>query len=291
MEHFSKQVTDARQVFIGFPKNKPDFFSLVSVGFEKCLPEFLVERDSYPEIKKSNLSIECTTIEFIMAGKGKLHLGGSNYELCPGSLFSYKARNYHKVSSSPITPMIKYFMVLAHSPDIEIDSKTIKGQFNFENIRDHNEMIELFELILGNTNSTAVYGSTICNLLAHTVVLKISELAQVTSNKQVRAWDTYNRIHQHMRKNYFRIKTLDELANELHIDPAYLSRVFRRFHNDSPYRFLVRLKMGHAASLLLSSSRLVKDIAFELGFENPFHFSRTFKSVYGVSPENFLRNK
>jgi AraC-like DNA-binding protein len=288
MEHFSKQVIDSRQVFIGFPKDKPDVFSLVSVGFEKCLPEFLVERDSYPEIKKSNLSIECTTIEFIMAGKGKLHLGGSNYELFPGSLFSYKAGNYHKVSSSPITPMIKYFMVLAHSPDIEIDSKTIKEQFNFENIRDHNEMIELFELILGNTNSTEVYGSTICNLLAHTVVLKISELAQVTSNKQVRAWDTYNRIHLHMRKNYFRIKTLDELANELHIDPAYLSRVFRRFHNDSPYRFLVRLKMGHAASLLLSSSRLVKDIAFELGFENPFHFSRTFKSVYGVSPENFL---
>jgi len=32
----------------------------------------------------------------------------------------------------------------------------------------------------------------------------------------------------------------------------------------------------------------VKDIAFELGFENPFHFSRTFKSVYGVSPENFI---
>ena len=291
MEHFSKQVTDARQVFIGFPKNKPDFFSLVSVGFEKCLPEFLVERDSYPEIKKSNLSIECTTIEFIMAGKGKLHLGGSNYELCPGSLFSYKARNYHKVSSSPITPMIKYFMVLAHSPSIEIESKTMTEKFNFENIRDHNEIVELFELILGNTNSTAVYGSTICNLLAHTVVLKISELAQVSSKKQVRAWDTYNRIHQHMRKNYFRIKTLDELANELHIDPAYLSRVFRRFHNDSPYRFLVRLKMGHAASLLLSSSRLVKDIAFELGFENPFHFSRTFKSVYGVSPENFLRNK
>ncbi|MBT3542449.1 MAG: helix-turn-helix transcriptional regulator [Flavobacteriaceae bacterium] len=291
MEHFSKQVTDARQVFIGFPKDKPDFFSLVSVGFEKCLPDFVVERDSYPEIERSNVDIECTTIEFIMAGEGKLHLSSSNYELSPGSLFSYKVGNYHRITSSPSSPMIKYFMVLAHSPSIKIESKTIKKKFNYENIRDHNEIVELFELILGNTNSPVVYGSTICNLLAHTVVLKISELAQVSSNKQVRAWDTYNRIHQHMRKNYFRIKTMDELASELHIDPAYLARVFRRFHNDSPYRFLVRLKMGHAASLLLSSSRLVKDIAFELGFENPFHFSRTFKSVYGVSPENFLQNK
>ncbi len=66
MEHFSKQVADARQVFIGFPKDKPEFFSLVSVGFEKCLPDFLVERDSYPEIGRSNANIEYTTIEFIM---------------------------------------------------------------------------------------------------------------------------------------------------------------------------------------------------------------------------------
>ena len=89
--------------------------------------------------------------------------------------------------------------------------------------------------------------------------------------------------------NYFRLRTIDELAAEVNIDAAYLSRVFKRFHHESPYRFLIRLKMGHAASLLLSTRRLVKDIAFELGFENQFHFSRTFKSVYGVSPENFLQ--
>ncbi len=291
MEHFSKQVTDARQVFMGYPEGKPNYVSLVSVGYEKCLPEFLVERDSYPETGRLTLAMECTTIELIMAGEGKLHLEGSDYQLYPGSLFSYKRGHYHRISSSPNKPMIKYFMVLAHSLNTEIDSRIIRENFNFQTIRDHNEIVELFELILGNTNSGTIHANSICNLLAHTIVLKISEHSQTTSKKQVRAWDTYNRIHQHLRKNYFRIKTIEELSEELNVDPAYLSRVFRRFHNDSPYRFLIRLKMGHAASLLLSSRRLVKEIAFELGFENPFHFSRTFKSVYGVSPENFLQNK
>jgi AraC-like DNA-binding protein len=124
--------------------------------------------------------------------------------------------------------------------------------------------------------------------LAHSLILKVSELSQSSQNKPARSWDTYNRILLYLRKNYFRIKTIEELASEVNVDPAYLSRVFRRFHNESPYKFLIRLKMGHAASLLLSSRRLVKDIAYELGFENPFHFSRTFKSVYGVSPENFI---
>jgi AraC-like DNA-binding protein len=141
---------------------------------------------------------------------------------------------------------------------------------------------------LGNANSGSTNGLVICNLLAHSLILKVSELSQSSQNKPARSWDTYNRILLYLRKNYFRIKTIEELASEVNVDPAYLSRVFRRFHNESPYKFLIRLKMGHAASLLLSSRRLVKDIAYELGFENPFHFSRTFKSVYGVSPENFI---
>ena len=99
MEHFSKQVIDSRQVFIGFPEGKPNMFSLVSVGFEKCLPEFLVERDSYPETGWTNSEIEYTTIEFIIAGNGKLYLGGSNFNLEPGSLFSYKTGIHHKISS------------------------------------------------------------------------------------------------------------------------------------------------------------------------------------------------
>ena len=41
---------------------------------------------------------------------------------------------------------------------------------------------------------------------------------------------------------------------------------------DTLYRLLIRLKMRHAAFLLLNSGKLVKNVAFELGFENPFHF-------------------
>ena len=51
-EHFSNQVKDARQVFMGFPSEKLSQPSVVSVGFEKCLPDFKIERESYPQIGK-----------------------------------------------------------------------------------------------------------------------------------------------------------------------------------------------------------------------------------------------
>ena len=43
-EHFSKQVTEARQVFLGIPSNETQSIEIVSLGFEKCLPEFLMEQ-------------------------------------------------------------------------------------------------------------------------------------------------------------------------------------------------------------------------------------------------------
>ena len=287
-EHFSKQVTEARQVFLGIPTNENDDLEIVSLGFEKCLPEFLIERDSYPLICEKTSKKYFTTLEIITGGKGELILNNKKYKLGPGSFFNYGVGTYHRISSSTTHPLVKYFLVLAHKSHSE-SIKQISEKTFFPKIRNLGEIIELFELLLSNANSGSNHSIAVCNHLANAMVLKISELLKSSKEKQARAWDTYNRILQHLRNNYFRLRTIDELAAEVNIDSAYLSRVFKRFHHEPPYRFLIRLKMGHAASLLLSTRRLVKDIAFELGFENQFHFSRTFKSVYGVSPENFLQ--
>lgn len=51
----------------------------------------------------------------------------------------------------------------------------------------------------------------------------------------------------------------------------------------------MRLKMNVAAVRLHAPGTLVKQVAAELGFSDPFHFSRAFKSIFGLSPEAFRR--
>ena len=57
----------------------------------------------------------------------------------------------------------------------------------------------------------------------------------------------------------------------------------------SPYQFLLRLKMNAAAEQLAQPGALVKNVAADFGFTNPFHFSRVFKSVFAVLPEMFRK--
>lgn len=72
-----------------------------------------------------------------------------------------------------------------------------------------------------------------------------------------------------------------------HIDTSYLCRLFKRFDSQSPYQYLMRLKMNAAAQRLHAPDALVKKVAYELGYADPFHFSRAFKKVFRISPETF----
>lgn len=80
------------------------------------------------------------------------------------------------------------------------------------------------------------------------------------------------------------------MAEACFVDQAYLSRLFKRFAEESPLHLLTRLKMGKAAELLITRGLLVKQAAEETGFPDPYHFSRVFKRVYGIPPETFIRS-
>ena len=55
----------------------------------------------------------------------------------------------------------------------------------------------------------------------------------------------------------------------------------------SPQEFLISYRMTKAAELLKLTTLSVGDIGCAVGYENPLHFSRAFKNVYGVSPREW----
>ncbi len=52
--------------------------------------------------------------------------------------------------------------------------------------------------------------------------------------------------------------------------------------------FLTRLKMNYAAELLMKKHLSVKEAANAVSFFDPYHFSRVFKKIHGISPSKYL---
>lgn len=81
---------------------------------------------------------------------------------------------------------------------------------------------------------------------------------------------------------------LPEIARHLDLSVASLVRHFKAEAGESPTAWMRRQRIAHAQRLLTHGLD-VAETAERLGFANPYHFSRVFKSVVGMPPSHVRR--
>ena len=77
------------------------------------------------------------------------------------------------------------------------------------------------------------------------------------------------------------------LAAQANISPSHFFALFKRQIGSAPMDYFTRLRMQRARQLLECTSLSVKEIASTLGYDDPFYFSRVFKSVNRVPPSGY----
>jgi AraC-like DNA-binding protein len=78
--------------------------------------------------------------------------------------------------------------------------------------------------------------------------------------------------------------TLESLARDVGLSPAYLCTLFRRQVGVSPMKFLEQVRMHEAEQILLSTDRPIAVVAEWVGYTDPYHFSRVFQRTHSLSP-------
>ncbi len=96
------------------------------------------------------------------------------------------------------------------------------------------------------------------------------------------------RASDHIRANNGRALTLAEVAQAVHVSPNYLTSLFRAETGTPLGRFILVERIALASRRLRQPDASVKAVALELGFADPFTFSRAFKRVTGRSPKAWL---
>ncbi|MGE4586956.1 MAG: AraC family transcriptional regulator [Mangrovibacterium sp.] len=93
-----------------------------------------------------------------------------------------------------------------------------------------------------------------------------------------------------MEQNLHKQLTLEEIAGEAGYSPSYLTSVFRRKTGYSPLNYFSHLKISKACEYLDFSRKKIKEIAFLMGYSDPYYFSKDFRKKTGLSPRNY-RNR
>ena len=90
-------------------------------------------------------------------------------------------------------------------------------------------------------------------------------------------------IEANLYNNY----SLDELSALTNLSLSSFKREFVKHYQSSPAKYIKRRKLEHAAKLLKSTDLRISDIAYDCGFTDLAHFSKSFQQAYQKSPSEY----
>lgn len=101
--------------------------------------------------------------------------------------------------------------------------------------------------------------------------------------------DPISRTIAFMKENLSKNLTLEDLAQIAGMSASHYSAVFRTKVQSAPINFFTFLKIQESCRLLENTQLRIKEVAYQIGYSDPYHFSRVFAHVMGVSPRDFRK--
>lgn len=236
-------------------------------------------------------------LEFCFLAKGHqtYYIGPNSYHLYGGNVFFTKPDELHGTGEFPEEKGLLYWIVIK-SPDMVCDFLNLKQEeahLIFKRLCNLPQRIfsasamleqlfkEIFEKRKQNTLLTGIEMRSLTTLL----LLELIRLGEIKESKEqsIAIQKIIDYINGHLKEDI----DLEELAEMINLS---LSRFKHRFKEEvgiPPAEFITRKKIELAEIMLLKRNYNIKDIAYDLGFSSPAHFSNVFKQYKGNSPQVF----
>lgn len=156
------------------------------------------------------------------------------------------------------------------------------------------ELFSLFEQLLDNQLDPRGYFRFNSTLLLGQIFGRLAEqfLKQSGSDGEVPAsFTTYRTIVRYLDEFYYRPLTRDTLERQFHHNYTYLCQLFKKYAGISMQAYIRELRIQRAKYLLDSSALPIADIAGQVGFADPYYFSKVFKASEGHSPIEYRKRQ
>jgi len=83
----------------------------------------------------------------------------------------------------------------------------------------------------------------------------------------------------------------DQFAIDMATSKSTLYRKLKSLTDLSPVEFIRNIRLKHAAQMLTNNTGNISDIAFAVGFNDPKHFSKCFKTEFGLTPREYQKSR
>ena len=224
---------------------------------------------------------------YCVEGNGLLFFRGNKYEFIPHSFAVIPPNEPHHYRSSQTNPWSIYWVhFLGENADELYTRYEENNKRQVRSIAYDAERLGLFNKILDllENNVTAKELEMISVSLLYFLSSLVYNFETVTASKNL---DTIDKSIEFMKENIRSTLTLEQLAANQNLSVSRYSELFKQKTGNSAIRYFIRMKIQKSCQLLYFSDMNLKQICTEVGFQDQFYFSRTFKKIMGISPSKY----
>jgi AraC-like DNA-binding protein len=263
---------------------------------------YLTDIGYYPNAKHHFRKREEGADEYILIycieGHGRIKVNSNTHTLIPNSYFIIPSNIAHEYWADKQSPWSIYWIHFAGKAATNLFKKYCQKSSNNDNstpnvtelpfeerrINYFNGFISLLES--GYSTEIIEYVNiSLWQLLASFVYHDFYSEIRHQNN----GTDIVNSAIRYMQNHIDQSITVEELANHLNYSTSYLYSLFKEDTGYSPINYFNHLKIQEACKYLSFTDMSIKEISFELGFNDPFYFSRLFKKMMELSPTEYRK--
>ncbi|OHB49660.1 MAG: hypothetical protein A2Y10_05750 [Planctomycetes bacterium GWF2_41_51] len=261
-------------------ETEPNFkkeLAIVCGGCEKCAPDYIINRKSYPYY----------VIKYTISGKGTFSINSQTFPLKQGILSGFTPQSPHFYQSDTSNPLEHIFIIFTGcEASLLFEQSTLASKYVID-VASQSETLYILRAIMKTGIEKAPFSQQIsCNLLRILMLRQAANINFSTSDFS-QSKETYQRCKKYIDDNFTKIFSSSEVANACAVNIRYMARLFRQYGKIKPHEYIMNLKMNKASAILLTSGLSVNEIGYSLGFNDPYHFSRVFKRFHGLAPKMY----
>lgn len=242
---------------------------------------------------KEHAHHEYYQIYYVIESAGTFLVNGAEYELGKDMFVFARPDTRHGIKElpqdirSPLRILEAKFMVLSHEFESELKQIPVV-------CRGTKDMRDLLHRTFREGMEKDIYYARVveyqmCALL-YQMIRRSNEHAMLVDTNDV-SNEKVVKIKEYLDSKYAEDISLDDLASEIGYSKNYLCRIFREITGDTINSYLTNVRINKAVELLAGTDMDVAQIGGAVGYNNVFHFIKTFKKLVGVSPGSYRRNE
>lgn len=291
--NFKKDGFDGQKAIV-LPKSIISKFCLSNALINKA---YITDIGYYPKAKfhyrereqgaAQNILIYC------VEGRGQIKIDQKSHVIIPGDFFVIPFGKPHFYKTDILNPWTIYWCHFKGEQADEI-IKQIYNRYGSlkSSVPFTEERIELFnKLYLNLEKGYSFENISYVNLMLPQFLSSFLFYEKFNIKVEDDSTDIVDISIRHMQKSLSQSFTLSLLAQQVNCSVSHYSAVFKKKTGFPPIEYLNHLKIQKACQFLQFTDLRIKEIAFKIGIEDQYYFSRLFTKTMGFSPSEYREQR